>query len=122
LHDYTSPSTGKKSYRGDADNWKQCLQKMLGAEATHVQGFSRVTPPKGDNRLVLCAPSLAARRQLLGALRKRRGSVRGTPHLSHVQRQCKTFIYRTANFHRVQIEDRGDILRVHFSDQGELVY
>jgi hypothetical protein len=77
-----------------------------------VQAFTRITPPFGDHRLILEAPSPAERRALLLALRARKSQWRIHLHLSPYGKANKTLVYHRASLYQVHIEDRGDLLIV----------
>lgn len=55
------------------ESWQGALQRALGPQSpVNLAAFTRITPPFGDHRLILEAPSPVELRALLLALRKRR--------------------------------------------------
>ena len=38
---------------------------------------------------------------------------KGTPFLTHMQKQCKALVYRMAKHWRLHVEDKGDMMMMH---------
>ena len=117
LHDHFVPSTKRKAYKGDRGLWKDAVRHQVHGDATVTINFTVVAANPAETRLVVQAPDKAARRQLVVALRKSKGAIRGVPALTKVELQVKDAIYMLAKG-RARIEDRVDILRVHVGQQG----
>ncbi len=66
----------------------------------------------GDTRLILEAPSKAARRLLLAAMKKSKGTIRGVPALSPEEKTKKHLIYREAKRLGLQVQDSADIMDI----------
>ena len=77
-----------------------------------MQGFTRVEDTAGDTRLIIEAPSKAARRLLLAAMKKSRGIIRCVPALTPEEKNKKHHVYKEAKHYGMEIHDAADIMDV----------
>lgn len=82
-----------------------------------LQAFTRITPVIHDARLILEAPSQRERRALLMAIKNCRSMVRAHVHLTPQAKANKTMVYFQTRRYPVGLEDRGDIICVHWTQQ-----
>ena len=85
-----------------------------------MSAFEKVIPAIYDPRLVIEAPNQRARRDLFMAIKKSRTHIRAHLHITPQGKANKTLIYFVAKRYPVGIEDRGDIVCVHWTHHPEL--
>jgi hypothetical protein len=102
---------GLRGWKSPHDSWKSSIEPFIRKTDWTWDLYSRITPPpKDEHRLIIDTCSKSHRRSFIAAVRRARGPIKITPHLTDTEKSHKTHVYRHCDISIVQIEDRGDYL------------
>jgi hypothetical protein len=112
----------RRGWQASNTSWRNQLVSELGMPhlPVNLKNFNRVSPMTSDPRMILEAPTPMDRRELFMAIRHSQTHLRAHLHLTPQGKANKTLVYFTARRYPVTIQDRGDIVCVHWMSEPTL--
>lgn len=103
---------GKRGWQSPEGNWKTTLAHFVRMNEYTWDLYVRVSPPPGDNRLIIDTPGLFHSRGLLRGIRAAKGPLSATMHLTPQEKANKALVYRKCERRLAKIEDIGNVVKV----------
>ena len=96
-------------WRGSRANWQDQVRHVLRSDGQHMIGLHLLdSPPANERRLILVAPSKAARALFVGAMRKSQGHIYARAVTTPQEEANKLLVRAFAAKRNLLVIDHGD--------------